>query len=42
MRDTEGNNLIAQIDFPARERQTVAAVDLAAQKAVRLVSRCPG
>jgi hypothetical protein len=42
VRDTDGNNLIAQIDFPARERQTVPAVDLAEQKAVKLVSRCPG
>ena len=42
VRDTEGNNLVAQIDFPSRERQTVPAVDLAAQKAVKLVSRCPG
>jgi hypothetical protein len=42
VRDTEGNNLVAQIDFPARERQTVPAVDLAAQKSVKLVSRCPG
>ena len=42
VRDTEGSNLVAQIDFPARERQTVPAVDLAAQKAVKLVSRCPG
>jgi hypothetical protein len=42
VRDTEGNNLVAQIDFPSRERQTVPAVDLAAQRAVRLVSRCPG
>jgi hypothetical protein len=42
VRDTAGSNLVAQIDFPARERQTVPAVDLAAQKAVKLVSRCPG
>jgi hypothetical protein len=42
VRGSDGNNLIAQIDFPARERQSVPAVDLAAQKAVKLVSRCPG
>ncbi len=40
IRDAEGSNLVAQIDFPARERQTVANVDLAAQKSVPLVKRC--
>jgi hypothetical protein len=40
IRDAEGDNLVAQIDFPARERQTVPAVDLATQKAQRLVARC--
>ena len=40
IRDAEGSNLVAQIDFPARERQAVARVDLAAQKAVPLVKRC--
>jgi hypothetical protein len=38
--DAEGDNFIAQIDFPARERQAVPAVDLEAQKALRLVTRC--
>jgi hypothetical protein len=42
VRDSAGNNLVAQIDFPARERQPAPAVDLAAQRAVKLVSRCPG
>lgn len=41
VRDAGGSNIVAQIDFPARERLSVAAVDLAAQKAVPLVSRCP-
>jgi hypothetical protein len=40
IRDVAGNNFVAQIDFPSRERQTVARVDLAAQKAVPLVKRC--
>lgn len=40
IRDAGGDNLVAQIDFPARERQAVAAVDLAAQRAVPLVGRC--
>lgn len=40
IRDAEGDNIVAQIDFPSRERQTVPAVDLAAQKAQRLVTRC--
>ncbi len=40
IRDAEGDNFVAQIDFPSRERQTVPAVDLAAQQALRLVARC--
>jgi hypothetical protein len=40
IRDASGNNIVAQIDFPARERQTVPAVDLAAQRSQRLVTRC--
>lgn len=43
IRDSKGDNIVAQIDFPARERQTVPAVDLAAQRTQPLVSRCtPG
>lgn len=41
IRDVAGDNLVAQIDFPVRERQSAARVDLAAQKAVPLVKRCP-
>jgi hypothetical protein len=41
VRDTAGANIVAQIDFPSRERLTVPAVDLAAQRSVPLVSRCP-
>lgn len=40
IRDAKGDNLVAQIDFPGRERVSVASVDLEAQRAVRLVSRC--
>lgn len=38
--DAKGTNYTAQIDFPARERLS-APVDLAAEKAQPLVSRCP-
>lgn len=41
VRDAAGDNIVAQIDFPSRERLNVPAVDLAAQKALPLVSRCP-
>jgi hypothetical protein len=40
IRDTAGDNLTAQIDFPARER-VVRPVDLAVAKSVPLVARCP-
>jgi hypothetical protein len=40
VRDTDGDNYTAQIDFPSRERLD-APVDLAAVKATPLVSRCP-
>jgi hypothetical protein len=41
IRDTNGQNLVAIIDFPVKERRTVATADLAAAKAETLVSRCP-
>jgi len=41
IRDLEGENLVALISFPARERRRVERVDLEVQRAVRLVSRCP-
>jgi hypothetical protein len=40
VRDDRGDNHTAQIDFPARERQS-ATVDLARLRAVPLVARCP-
>ncbi len=40
IRDASGDNIVAQIDFPARERLTLPAVDLAVQRAQRLVARC--
>lgn len=41
IRDTNGQNWVAIIDFPAAERRTVSSVDLAAVQAEPLVSRCP-
>jgi hypothetical protein len=40
MRDLAGDNLAAEISLPAAERR-IAKVDLAALRAVSLVSRCP-
>jgi len=40
VRDEQGDNHTAQIDFPARER-TAATVDLAQLRATPLVARCP-
>jgi hypothetical protein len=40
LRDAAGDNLAAQIDFPVTERRETL-VDLAALRAVPLVSRCP-
>lgn len=41
IRDEKGQNLVALIDFPARERRQLTRADLAAPKAEPLVSRCP-
>jgi hypothetical protein len=44
IRDVEGDNLVAQIDFPAKERRALPAggAALEAQEAVALVARCSG
>ncbi len=43
IRDVTGQNIIAEIDFPAAERVTVPSetVNLEAQKALPLANRCP-
>jgi hypothetical protein len=44
VRDAEGANLVALIEFPTKERRMLpaGAVALEAQKAVPLVARCEG
>jgi hypothetical protein len=44
IRDAEGANLVARIEFPMKERRTLPAggVALEAQRAVPLVARCEG
>ena len=44
IRNAEGENLVALIEFPMKERRTLPAggVVLEAQKAVPLVARCEG
>jgi hypothetical protein len=44
IRDAEGANLVARIEFPMKERRTLPAggAALEAQRAVPLVARCDG
>ena len=44
IRDAAGDNLVAQIDFPAQERRVLpaGAAPIDAQQAAALVARCPG